>query len=100
MSDVCDDGGVDELEQELIDEARAALDLDAQAEAHRKRVRELLPRVRASTNKGPAELERMIGSLYVQATISRWTAGSVTPDAPKKQLGRKRPGAAPAAEQS
>jgi hypothetical protein len=89
---------VDELEQELIDEARAALDLDAQAEVHRKRVRELLPTVRAKTSKGPAELERMIGSLYVQATISRWTADSVPADTPKKQVRRKRPGAAPAAE--
>lgn len=86
---------VDELEQELIAEAQAALAADAEAERHRERVRVLLPQVRARTNKGPAELERMIGSLYVQATISRWTA-KAKPEGAKRQGKRKRPGAAPA----
>ena len=97
MTRVCEHGAVDKLEQELIDEARAALALDAQAEPHRRRVRELLPQVRARTGKGPADLERMIGSLYVSATISRWTSDSVPDDRPKRKGTRKRPGAAPGA---
>jgi len=81
----------DRLVAELIAEAKAALDLEGQAQAHRERVRELLPQAR-KLGYGPSDLERMIGSLYVARTISRWTGGSAAE--PKKGR-RKRPGAAP-----
>lgn len=87
--------GVDEL-TELLDElaadAREALEHDRLAEEARQRVRAKLPRARKA-GAGPALLERTIGSLYVQATISRWTSGDASADKPRGK--RKRPGAAP-----
>ena len=43
---------------------------------HMRRVRELLPQVRAENVKeyGPAKLEEMIGKVYERGTISRLTA--------------------------
>ena len=83
----------DKVVQELIAEAQAALDAEAAAERHRERVRELLPEARKAGH-GPADLERMIGSLYVARTISRWTADEAVPG--KARGRRKRPGAGPA----
>jgi len=81
----------DNVVAELIAEARAALDAEEAAERHRERVRELLPQAR-QLGHGPADLERMIGSLYVARTISRWTVDEAAPRRPGR---RKRPGAAP-----
>lgn len=88
--------GVDELNallKELADDAEAALKYDRLAEERRQRIRANLPRARKA-GAGPAELERTIRSIYVQATISRWTSGSAPKGAPARR--RKRPGAAPA----
>lgn len=82
----------DDVVLELIAEARAALEHEEAAERHRERVRELLPEARKAGH-GPADLERMIGQLYVARTISRWTADSAAP-APRRGR-RKRPGAGP-----
>jgi hypothetical protein len=81
-----------ELLKELADDAAAAREYEQLAEERRERVRANLPRARKA-GAGPAELERTIGSLYVSATISRWTSGSVPAGAPHGK--RKRPGAAP-----
>lgn len=82
----------DDVLAELIREADAALALEEQAEAHRKRVRELLPKAREA-GYGPAGLERAIHSMYVAKTISRWTSGSAP--AERRPGRRKRAGAAP-----
>lgn len=79
--------------QELIAEAKAARDAEDAAERHRERVRALLPAAR-KLGYGPAELERMIGSLYVSRTISRWTADEKPAERKRR---RKRPGAGPRA---
>jgi hypothetical protein len=81
----------DKVIAELMAEAGAALADEASAERHRERVRELLPEAR-KLGHGPADLERMIGSLYVARTISRWTADEAAPRRPGR---RKPPGAAP-----
>ena len=81
-----------ELLDELAADARAALKHEALAEEHRQKIRANLPKARRA-GAGPALLERTIGSVYVSATISRWTSGDVPAErAPGK---RKRPGAAP-----
>ena len=88
--------GVDELTElleELAADADKALEYEALAEQYRQRVRTKLPRARKA-GAGPAELERTIKSLFVQATISRWTSGDAPVD--RKRRNRKRPGAAPA----
>ena len=62
---------------ELVAEAKAAKRAEAAYQRHLKRVRELLPQVRAGdVNKeyGPARLEEMIGKVYDRGTISRLTA--------------------------
>lgn len=61
---------------ELVAEARAARRAQAAYERHLRRVRELLPIVRAEDVKkyGPATLEEMIGKVYDRGTISRLTA--------------------------
>lgn len=87
--------GVDELTellQALAADADAALRYEELAEQHRARIRANLPLARKA-GAGPAELERTIKSLYVQATISRWTSKSAPAD--KSRRRRKRPGAAP-----
>jgi hypothetical protein len=81
----------DDVLAELTAEAGAALALEARAQAHRDRVRELLGKARQA-GYGPAELERAISSMYVAKTISRWTADDATVRKPGR---RKRPGAAP-----
>lgn len=88
--------GVDELTElleELAADAKAALEHDRLAEEARQRVRANLPRARKA-GAGPTQLERTIGSLYVSATISRWTSGD-QPQASPPRPKRKRPGAAP-----
>lgn len=82
----------DDVLAELTAEADAALAFEAKAQAHRDRVRELLP-VARKAGYGPADLERAIRSMYVAKTISRWTADDAAPA--KKPGRRKRPGAAP-----
>jgi hypothetical protein len=87
--------GVDELTElleELAADADQALEHDRLAEEARQRVRAKLPAARKA-GAGPAQLERTIKSLYVSATISRWTSGDVPKGAPRGK--RKRPGAAP-----
>ena len=70
---------VDVLE-ELAAEADEVLRLEAQADKHRERIRELLPVARAASRKnGPARLERVIKSVYVRDTISRWTKDQAWP---------------------
>lgn len=61
---------------ELVREAKAAKRAEAAYQRHLKRVRELLPVVRAEDVKtyGPAKLEEMIGKVYDRGTISRLTA--------------------------
>ena len=61
---------------ELVAAAKAAQRAEAAYERHMKRVRELLPQVRAEDPKkyGPATLEEMIGKVYERGTISRLTA--------------------------
>lgn len=89
-------GSVDELTEllaKLAADAAAAREHERLAEEHRERVRQNLPRARRA-GAGVAELERTIGSLYVQRTISRWTAGSAPEGKPRSK--RKRPGAGPA----
>ena len=88
-------GSVDELTEllaELAADAEAAREYDRLAEEKRQAVRANLPKARAA-GAGPAELERTIGSLYVSATISRWTSGPAPEGKPPSR--RKRPGAAP-----
>ena len=75
---------------ELVREAKAAKRAEAAYQRHLRRVRELLPVVRAEDVKkyGPATLEEMIGKVYDRGTISRLTAEAVGtskkgPDAPK-----------------
>ena len=80
-----------DLLRELADDASAALKYEELAEEHRQRVRAKLPAARQA-GAGVAELEQTIGQLYVAATISRWTSGSVPAGAPNRK--RKRPGAA------
>jgi hypothetical protein len=67
------------LVDELVREARAARRAEAAYQRHLKRVRELLPVVRAEDVKkyGPATLEEMIGKVYDRGTISRLTADAV-----------------------
>jgi hypothetical protein len=86
--------GVDELTEllrALAEDASAALEYDRLAEERRQRVRDNLPKARKA-GAGVAQLERTIGSLYVAATISRWTSGSASGNPRGK---RKRAGAAP-----
>jgi hypothetical protein len=70
---------VSELDEELIAAAKAAKRAEAAYQRHLKRVRELLPQVRAQDVKkyGPAVLEDMIGKVYDRGTISRYTAEAV-----------------------
>lgn len=87
--------GVDkltELLKELAADAEAALEYDRLAEERRQRIRTNLVKARKE-GAGVAQLERTIGSLYVGATISRWTSGSAPAD--RSRSTRKRPGAAP-----
>jgi hypothetical protein len=67
---------VSDVVDELVDEARAAKRAKAAYDRHMKRVRELLPVVRALDAKkyGPVPLEEMIGKVYDRGTISRLTA--------------------------
>jgi hypothetical protein len=64
---------------ELVAAAKAAKRAEVAYEKHMRRVRELLPVVRAEDVKtyGPAKLEEMIGKLYDRGTISRLTAEAV-----------------------
>jgi hypothetical protein len=81
-----------ELLAELAADAAAAQEYERLAEERRERVRLNLPKARKA-GAGVAQLERTIGSLYVQRTISRWTADSAPEDKPRSK--RKRPGAGP-----
>lgn len=83
---------MEQLLAELAADASEALEHDALAEAARERIRAKLPAARKA-GAGPAKLERTIKSIYVQGTISRWTAGDAPKGAPHPK--RKRPGAAP-----
>ena len=66
--------------KELEDHAVEVVRLEAEAEAHRKAIRELLPKARAASAKnGPAKLERVIKGVYVRDTISRWTKDVAVP---------------------
>jgi hypothetical protein len=67
---------VSELVNELVAAAKAARRAEAARERHMKRVRELLPQVRAENPKeyGPLKLEELIGKVYDRGTISRLTA--------------------------
>ena len=73
------------LVAELLREAKAAHRAMTAYEQHAKRVKELLPAVRAKNVKryGPAQLEGMIGKLYDRGTISRLTAERVGTSKPK-----------------
>lgn len=70
--------GVSDVLKELEEHADAVLRLEAEAEEHRKAIRELLPKARAAKN-GPAKLERVIKGVYVRDTISRWTKDVAVP---------------------
>lgn len=86
---------VDELTdllKELAADAKQAQRHEALAEEYRQRVRAKLPAARKA-GAGPALLERTINSLFVGATISRWTSGDAPSGKPRTR--RKRPGAAP-----
>ena len=88
-------GGVSELTdllKELAADADAAIEYERLAEERRQRIRQNLPRARKA-GAGVAELERTIKSLYVYATISRWTSGAAPAERPTRR--RKRAGAAP-----
>lgn len=90
-------GSVDELTEllhQLAADADAVLEHETVAEQHRQRIRENLPKARAA-GAGVAQLERTIKSVYVGATISRWTSGAAPEGKPRSN--RKRPGAGPAA---
>jgi hypothetical protein len=91
MRDVSD---LDELLVQLAADADQALEHDRLAEEFRQRVRANLPAARR-LGAGPAKLERTIKSLYVERTISRWTAGDAPEVAPETRPKRKRPGGAP-----
>jgi hypothetical protein len=69
---------VGDVLDELAEHADAVVRLEAEAEAHRKAIRELLPKARAAKN-GPAKLERVIKGVYVRDTISRWTKDVAPP---------------------
>ena len=71
---------------ELVREAKAAKRAEAAYQRHLRRVRELLPVVRAEDVKkyGPATLEEMIGKVYDRGTISRLTAEAVGRSKPRK----------------
>jgi hypothetical protein len=84
---------LDELLAELASFADTAIEHDRIAEDARQAIRDRLPKAR-KLGAGPALLERTVKSLYVEKTISRWTADD-TPDASKPRPKRKRPGAAP-----
>jgi hypothetical protein len=83
---------LDDLLEQLAADADQALEHDRLAEEFRQRVRANLPAARR-LGAGPAKLERTIKSLWVERTISRWTAGEAPKGAPRPK--RKRPGAAP-----
>jgi hypothetical protein len=71
---------VDNLLEELAGHADAVIRLEAEAARHREAIRELLPKARAANPRyGPAMLERVIRSVYVKDTISRWTQGIAPP---------------------
>jgi hypothetical protein len=71
---------VGDVLKELEEHAEAVVRLEAEAEEHRKAIRELLPLARAASAKnGPAKLERVIKSVYVRDTISRWTKHVAVP---------------------
>ena len=77
---------VDDVLKELEDHADAVVRLEAEAEEHRKAIRELLPLARAASAKnGPARLERVIKGVYVRDTISRWTKDVAVPRGKKAQ---------------
>ena len=72
--------GVSDVLKELEEHADAVLRLEAEAEEHRKAIRELLVVARkASAKNGPAKLERVIKGVYVRDTISRWTKDVAQP---------------------
>jgi hypothetical protein len=72
---------VDGMLEELARHADEVIRLEAEAQEHREAIRELLPKARAADPKrnGPARLERVIRSVYVKDTISRWTQGIAPP---------------------
>lgn len=63
---------------ELAAEADEVVRLEAEAEKHREKIRELLTKARKAGH-GPAKLERTIHSVYVKDTISRWTKDVAVP---------------------
>jgi len=77
---------VDGLLKELAEHADAVIRLEAQAAKHREAIRDLLPKARKADPKknGPARLERVIRSVYVKDTISRWTQEYAPPRGKKK----------------
>lgn len=76
----------DKLLKELAEHADAVLRLEAEAAEHRAAIRELLPKARAASSKnGPARLERVIKSVYVRDTISRWTQHVAPPRGKKAE---------------
>lgn len=75
--------------KELEEHADAVLRLEAEAEDHRKAIRELLVKARAESAKnGPAKLERVIKGVYVRDTISRWTKDVAVPRGKKAAAAR------------
>jgi hypothetical protein len=80
---------VDGMLEELARHADEVIRLEAEAEEHREAIRELLPKARAADPKnGPARLERVIRSVYVRDTISRWTQGIAPPRGKKAAAGQ------------
>ena len=78
--------GVSDVLKELEEHADAVLRLEAEAEEHRKKIRELLREARAESSKnGPAKLERVIKGVYVRDTISRWTKDVAVPRGKKAE---------------
>jgi hypothetical protein len=71
-------GSVDDVLKELETHAAVVLKAEAVAEEHRAAIRALLPAARTK-GYGPAKLERVIKSVYVRDTISRWTKAQAQP---------------------
>jgi uncharacterized protein with PhoU and TrkA domain len=69
---------VGDVLKDLEAEADEVLRLEAEADKHRARIRELLTDARREGH-GPAKLERTIHSVYVKDTISRWTKDVAVP---------------------
>jgi hypothetical protein len=93
--------GVDDLDQllaELAADAAVVIEHEPIAQAARDRIRANLPKARRR-GVGPTELERLIQGIFVERTISRWTANDVPGGDQRSErprvARRKRPGAPP-----